>query len=175
MKGQSLSRCKPCQVKGMIVASHELFHLSQVDLVFYFNMSYLFPCISKMLDKTFVGLTVRRDNGMISLNRIFLRLLFLLHKKCFVHLIRFLSGLTFTLLSLHSGFFISYHRLLEVFHKGFLFSLQRYFSTFTFMYKGFLFSFDKILNAFLRGLISLVQRFFTRVSNFSSRGFSILE
>jgi hypothetical protein len=98
---------------------------------------------------------------MLSLNRIFLRLLFLLHGKCLVHLIRFLSGLNFTLLSLHSGFFISYHKLLEVFHRGFLFSLQRYFSTFTFMYDGFLFSFDRILNAFLRGRISLLQRSFS--------------
>jgi hypothetical protein len=145
----------------MTIASYAIFHLSQVDLVFYFKMSYFFPCISKLLDKPFVGLTVKRDSDMINLNRLLLRLLFLLHGKCFVHLIRFLSGLTFTLLSLHNCFFISYHMLLEVFHRGFLFSLQRSFSTFTFMYKGFLFSFDRLLNAFLIGLISLLQRSFS--------------
>jgi hypothetical protein len=145
----------------MIVANHEIFHLSQVDLFFCFKMSYFFPCISKLLDKSCVGLTVRRDSGMLSLNRVFLRLFFLLHGKCFVHLIRFLSGLTFTLLSMHNSLFISYHRLLELFHWGFLLSLQRSFSTFTFLYKGFLFSFNRLLNAFLRGLISLIQRSFS--------------
>jgi hypothetical protein len=139
MKGQSLSWCKPCQVKGMIVANHELFHLSQVDLVFFFKIRYLFPFISKLLDKSFVGLTVRRDSDMLNINRIFLRLLFLLHGKCLVHLIMFLSGLTFTLLSLHNVFFISYHRILNAFLKGLISLLQMSFSTFSLLllYKGF--------------------------------------
>jgi hypothetical protein len=182
MKRESLSHFKPFQVKGMIISNHELFHMSQVDLVFFFKMSYLFPCISELLDKYFVGLTARRDSGMLSLNRIFIRLLFLLHGKCLVHLIRFLNGLTFTLLSLHSGLFISYHRLLELFHMGFLFSLQRYFNTFTFLYKGFLFSFDRfsipfseVLYLFSKGPLAPFPFFFcTKVSNLSSTGFSII-
>jgi hypothetical protein len=71
MKGLGSSCCKPCQVKGVIVAIHELFHLSQVDLIFYFKTSYLFSFISKLLDKSFIGLTIRRNSGMHSLNRIF--------------------------------------------------------------------------------------------------------
>ena len=150
MKGLGLSCCKPCQVKGVTVAIHELFHMSQVDLILCFKMSYFFSCISKFLDKYFVGLTVRRNNGMHSLNSLFLGLLFLLHGKCLVYLIRFLDGFTFILLSLDMGFFTSYHRLLKFFHKGFIFSLQRSFSTFTlpFMYRGFLFLFHRIFNAF---------------------------
>jgi hypothetical protein len=167
MKGQSLSHCKPYQVKGMIVANHELFHLSQVDLVFWFKMSYFFSCISKLLDKSFVGLTVRRDSGMLSLNRIFLRLLFLLHGKCLVYLIRFLVGSTFILLSLHRGFIFSYHRLLNSFLRGFIFSLQRYFSTFILMYRGFLLSFSRLKATFT--LLPLVK-----VSDFSSTRFLML-
>jgi hypothetical protein len=87
---------------------------------------------------------------MHSLNRFFLNLLFHLHRNCFVCLIRFLGGFSFTFLPLHRGFLFSFHRLLKVFHRGFIFPLQRSFSTFTlpFLKRGFLFLLHGIFNAF---------------------------
>jgi len=134
----------------MVVANHELIHLRQVDLDFCFEMRYFSPCIPKMLDKSFVGMVVRRDSGMISLNGILLRPLFLLHGKCLVCLIRFLAGSTFILLSLHRGFILSYHRLLNAFLKGFSFCLQWSFRIFllSLLYRGFLLVFSRLQTIF---------------------------
>jgi hypothetical protein len=131
MKGLGLSCCKPCQVNGVTVSIHDIFHLIQVDLIFFFKMGYLFSFISNLLDKSFVGLIVRRNSGMHSLNKPFLILLFILHGKCLIYLIKFLDGFNFILLSLHKGFIFYFNRFLNYFLRGFIFTLQSYFSTFT--------------------------------------------
>ena len=150
MKGLGPSCYKPFQVKGVTIAIHKLCHLGSVRHGFLFQLSNLLYCIPKFLDKSFEGLTIRRSSDMHSLNRIFLSLLFHLHGKFLVYLIRFLGGFSFTFLTLHMGFFFSFHDRFKVFHRGFIFPLQRYFSTFTlpFLYRGFLFLFHKIFNAF---------------------------
>jgi hypothetical protein len=46
---KSLSHYEPCQVQGMVVASHELIHLSQFDHLFYIEMSYFSPYVTTLV------------------------------------------------------------------------------------------------------------------------------
>jgi hypothetical protein len=134
----------------MVVASHELIHLSQVDLVFCFETSYFSPCIPKLLNKSFVGLATKGVVDMCSLNKILLVLFFHMYRiflACFISLLKTFS---FMLILLHNNLFFIFHRFFTIFHKDFIFPLQRYFGTFTldFMYKGFLFLLYIFFNVF---------------------------
>ena len=126
----------------MVVAIHELIHLSQVDLVFFFEMSYFSPCIPKLLNKSFVSLATKGVGDMCSLNRLLLVLFFHMYQSflaCFIYLLKTFS---FMLLLLHNNLLFILHRFFTILHRDFIFPLQRSFGTFTldFVYKGFLVS-----------------------------------
>jgi hypothetical protein len=138
-KRQRLSRCEPCQVQGMVVANHELIHLSQVDLVFCFKTSYFSPCIPKLLNKSFLGMDSKGVGDMCSLNRLLLVLFFHLYRSFLSCFINFLKTFSFMLLLLCNSLFFILHRFFTIFHRHFILPLQRSFGTFTldFLYMGF--------------------------------------
>jgi hypothetical protein len=124
----------------MVVANHELIHLSQVDHVLCFEIRYFSPCIPKIPYKSFVGLAAKGVWDMCSLIMLLLVLFFHLYKSFLACFISILKNALFMLLLLHNNLFFIFHRFFTILHRDFIFPLQRSFGTFTldFMYSGFL-------------------------------------
>jgi hypothetical protein len=95
----------------MVVASHDLIHLSQVDHVFCFETSYFSLCIPELLNKSFVGPVAKGVLDMCSLNRLLLILFFHLYRSflaCFINLLKTLPLCIFSCTTTFSLYFIGF-------------------------------------------------------------------
>ena len=123
----------------MVVANHDLIHLSQVDHVLFFEISYFSPCIPNMPNKPFVGLAAKGVRDMCSLNTLLLVLFFHLYKSFLACFFIILKNSSLMLLLLHNNLFFIFHRIFTILHSDFIFPLQRSFGTFTLDFlQGFL-------------------------------------